>query len=173
MKQRIFLSAVFLFVLALHGFSQDNLEITGDEPSGYIKANRPYRIDTQDGVLYVFYGRDPHVLVRFPEEDTRTSFTIPNTVVRIARGAFSGCMNLEELIIPPSVYLIGDNSFDNSGIRCFKISDNTDVTEVSNTSSQKSYRYDLSGNPITEDSPGINIIVENGKARKQLIKQIN
>ena len=170
MTKKILLLSVFASFTLLACYSQDNLEMAGDEASGYIKANQPYRIGTQDGILYIFFGRDPHVLVRFPEEDTRASFTVPNTVVRIARGAFRGCHNLEELILPSSVYLIGDNSFDDSGIISFKTSDDTRVETISIESSQQPRRYDISGKPLTEETPGINIIVSTAKVEKRMIK---
>ena len=89
-----------MFFGAYNCYAQDILERTDTYPTGYIKAAYPYYFGTIDGVLYIFVGSSPSVLVKYPMQDPRESFTIPNTVSRISKGAFKGCRNLKEIIIP-------------------------------------------------------------------------
>ena len=155
--------------------AQDNVETVGSEPTGYVKAVNPYTFGSIDGVLYVFRGVEPHILVRFPVADTRESFSIPSTVVRIARGAFKDCRNLIELVIPSSVHFIGENAFDNSGITSFRVAGN----DIAATYSPPTYSppletgentlyYNLAGNVSAIPTAGINIEVKNGVATKVL-----
>lgn len=169
--QKYLLTFVMSLTISL-GFAQANLETDSAFPTGYIKATSPYYYGTQDGVLYVFSGRDPFILVRYPEADTRQSFTIPNTVSRISRGAFKGCKNLEELIIPTSVFYIGDNAFDDSAITSFVVSGNdfgAVNAPVRESSGQNQY-YDLSGKAISQPEEGISIVVSDGVAKKVMVK---
>lgn len=146
--------------------AQDNIERTDNYPTGYIKAAYPYYFGTVDGVLYVFVGSSPSILVKYPSLDPRETFTIPNTVSRISKGAFKGCRNLREIIIPGSVFYIGDDAFDDTEIERFVVSGNDISTynrPVESTNPGSVRYYDLSG--IASDSPpaGIGIAVEQGK----------
>lgn len=166
---------IILFLMICFGinlsYSQANIENDDNFPTGYISATNPYYYGSIDGVLYVFSGRNPYVLVRFPQGDPRESFEIPATVARIARGAFKGCMNLKELIIPESVYLIGDNAFDDSEIMSFIVSgNNLSVGSTFDTNRDDPKYFGLSGIQTSEPISGINIEVSNGKSKKILVK---
>ena len=43
--------------------------------------------------------------------------TIPETITQIGGGAFNGCKNLEQIILPTHLESLGDNSFKHSGIQ--------------------------------------------------------
>ena len=150
--------------------AQDNVETVSSEPTGYVKAVNPYTFGSMDGVLYVFRGPDPHILVRFPVADTRESFSIPPTGVRIARGAFKDCRNLTELIIPASVHFIGENAFDDSEITIFRVAGNDVAAKYSphSETGENPLYYNLAGNVSEVPTAGMNIKVENGVATKVL-----
>ena len=154
-------------------YSQDNIEKSSDFTTGYIKGSYPYTFGTIDGVLYVFLGQDPFILVKYPSSDLRESFTIPNTVSRIARGAFMGARNLKELIIPYSVKYIGENAFDDTDIEKFTVSGN-DVSAHFNAINEQDAGgvtyYDISGIPHPTPQTGVNIKMEGGSATKVIAK---
>ena len=64
---------------------------------------------SQDGVLF---NKDKTVLKQYPIGNTRTSYTIPNSVTSIGNGAFYDCHSLTSITIPDSVKRIGDKAFD-------------------------------------------------------------
>lgn len=157
------------------GYAQDVIERTDNYPTGYIKGAYPYYFGTIDGVLYVFVGSYPTVLVKYPSQDSRESFTIPNTVSRISKGAFKGCRNLKEIIIPGSVFYIGDDAFDDTEIERFVASGNdisaySQPVETMNPVSGVDGYYDLSGKATDSPPSGIGIKVEQGKGTKILNK---
>lgn len=163
-----------MFLCCAIGYAQDNIEKTDSYPTGYIKAAYPYYYDTIDGVLYVFSGSSPHILVRFPVDDSRQTYTIPKYVTRIARGAFRGCKNLKELIIPTTVMYIGEDAFDDSGITSFTVSDKQSGAVSPSPDASKGTEgiqyFDLSGKALANPTPGVNILVNNGSATKVLVK---
>lgn len=172
MKKLLFaLIAIFSYGLC-QAENPVNLEADDNYPTGYIKGTTPYYFGTKDGVLYVFSGSSPFILVRFPAGDTRESFTIPNTVARIARGAFSGCHNLQELVIPTSVYYIADNAFEDTEIVSFKVSghDSAAVPGLNADTKDVDQYYNLSGVLLSEPTQGVNIHVSNGNANKILVR---
>jgi hypothetical protein len=61
-----------------------------------------------DGVLY---NKNITVLIQYPIRNTRTSFTIPNSVTNIGFYAFNGCWRLTSVTIPNSVTTIADGAF--------------------------------------------------------------
>ena len=153
--------------------AQDNIEKIADYPTGYIKGAYPYYYGSQDGVLYVFLGSEPTILVRFPANDPRESFTIPNSVTRIAKGAFKGSRNLKEVILPASVIYIGDDAFDDTEIESFVVAGN-DITShapAKEAQGDSPVRYyDMSGRPLAAPSEGITLAVEGEKATKLLTR---
>lgn len=171
MKKLLLISGVILWACCV--YAQDNIERTDNYPTGYIKAAYPYYFGTIDGVLYVFMGSSPSILVKFPSQDTRESFTIPNTVSRISKGAFKGCHNLKEIIIPGSVFYIGDDAFDDTEIERFVVSGN-DISAynrpVESINPGVNAYYDLSGKVMDSPPSGIGISVEQGKGTKILTK---
>lgn len=168
MKKIILIFALMMSAAVCH--AQDTLEKMSDYPTGYLKGSYPYNFGTIDGVLYVFMGSEPFILVRYPAGDTRESFTIPNTVTRIARGAFQGC-TLKELIIPNSIFYIGDNSFEGAEIESFVVLGRDIPTGMSSArlpQNDGTRYYDLSGQSLPNPSQGVNIKVEGGTATKVL-----
>ena len=157
-------------------YAQDTIERTDNYPTGYIKGAYPYYFGTIDGVLYIFVGSSPSVLVRYPSQDTRESFTIPNTVSRISKGAFKGCRNLKEIIIPGSVFYIGDDAFDDTEIERFVVSGN-DISAnnhpVESINPGGDRYYDLSGIPADTPPVGIGITIKQGKGKKILTPDFN
>ena len=61
------------------------------------------------------YTKDGTVLVAYAVGKSEISFEIPNSVIIIGEGAFSGCYNLTNVTIPNSVTTIGIEAF----YRCF------------------------------------------------------
>ena len=61
-----------------------------------------------DGVLF---SKDMKTLWIYPAGKTNTSYTIPDSVTKIDRYAFSGCTSLKEVTIPDSVTVISDTAF--------------------------------------------------------------
>lgn len=166
MKRLLLAVIISLFILPLQ--AQNNIETSDKYPTGYLKASYPYYYGSRDGVLYIFLGNDPVILVRYPAGDVRESFTVPATVSRIAQGAFKGCLNLKELILPNSLFYIADNAFDDTEISTFKVAGN-DVSSspaIPKSDNSSTRYYDTSGQPLASPTQGINIIVENGEAKK-------
>jgi len=61
-----------------------------------------------DGVLF---NIDKTILVRYPFDNTRTNYTIPDSVTNIGNYAFYSCDSLASITIPNSVTSIGDYAF--------------------------------------------------------------
>jgi len=59
---------------------------------------------SQDGVLF---DKSKTTLIQYPTGNTRTSYTIPNSVISIGRYAFHCCTRLTSVTIPNSVTSIG------------------------------------------------------------------
>ena len=67
-----------------------------------------------------FYSNDEHgvlfdkkktILIHYPTSNTRTSYTIPDSVTTIGEGAFAYCTSLTSVTIPDSVTTIGERAF--------------------------------------------------------------
>ena len=71
-------------------------------------SNQNY--SSQDGVLF---NKDKTVLIQYPIGNTRTSYTIPNSVTYIGVEAFENCDSLTSITIPNSVTYIGVEAFEN------------------------------------------------------------
>ena len=86
-----------------HAFSYcDSLtELIVDEDNQYYSSD-------EFGVLF---DKDKTTLIKYPQGNIRTSYTIPNGVTTIDEYAFSFCKNLINVTIPDTVIKIGDNAF--------------------------------------------------------------
>jgi len=82
-------------------YCQSLTSFTVDEDNQYYSSD-------EDGVLF---NKDKTVLVRYPMGKTRTSYTIPDSVIGIGDGAFYYCENLTNVTIPNSITSIGDDAF--------------------------------------------------------------
>ena len=92
----------------------DNLiEITVDE-------NNQYYSNDEYGVLF---NKDKTTLVMYPTGNTRTSYTIPNSVTTIGKLSFHSSCNLTSITIPDGVTTIGDVAFYNCGLESITIPD--------------------------------------------------
>ena len=77
----------------------DSLEqITVDEDNEYYSSD----------AYNVLFNKDKTELIRYPVGNSRTEYTIPDSVTSIGRSAFYGCSNLESIVIPDSVTSIGN-----------------------------------------------------------------
>ena len=69
--------------------------------------NRFYTV--KDGVLFT---ADMSELVRYPSQDTRTEYTIPDSVTKISQYAFESVRNVKNMMIPSGVEEIGAAAFE-------------------------------------------------------------
>ncbi len=65
----------------------------------------------KDKLSGIQFSENGKTLIKFPKNDTRTEYTIPNGVVNIADEAFSRCEKLRKVIMPDSVLMVGSNAF--------------------------------------------------------------
>ena len=63
----------------------------------------------KDGVLFT---ADMSELVRYPSQDTRTEYTIPDSVTKISQYAFESARNVKNMMIPSGVEEIGAAAFE-------------------------------------------------------------
>lgn len=59
----------------------------------------------------ILFGKDNKVLVRYSPSNQETSYTVPDTVTHIARGAFMECKRLKSVTIGKGVTSIGEAAF--------------------------------------------------------------
>ncbi|MBQ7698552.1 MAG: leucine-rich repeat protein [Paludibacteraceae bacterium] len=72
-----------------------------------VDANNPNYCSV-DGVLF---NKDKTTLILYPIDNSRTTYSIPNSVTKIGTYAFFGCYNLTSIVIPASVTSIGKYAF--------------------------------------------------------------
>ncbi len=78
-----------------------------------VNSNNEYYSSDEYGVLF---NKDKTILIQYPVGNSRTSYTIPNSVTIIGNYAFSGCYSLTNVTIQDSVTIIGDSAFDGCDI---------------------------------------------------------
>ncbi len=61
-----------------------------------------------DGVLF---NKDGSELMVYPKGNGRSTYTVPDGVIKMGESTFSGCKNLREITIPDSVTEIGNDAF--------------------------------------------------------------
>jgi len=82
-----------------------------------VEMDSPYFICNPD-TDWILYDINKSVILHAPSyfgfssNNTPTRFQIPNTVVKIDKGAFNGCL-LNQIIIPKTLKVIGDEAFSN------------------------------------------------------------
>lgn len=75
-------------------------------------------LSSVDGVLY---NKDKTTLIMYPKGKCDTSFTVPETVIKLGDYSFSDCVKLTEIILPESITSIGKCVFSN----CLKLTEIT------------------------------------------------
>ena len=93
-----------------------------------VDRNNEYFSSDENGVLF---NKEKTLLIKYPMGNVRTSYTIPDSVKDIKSYAFSGCVNLSDLIIQNDVTSIGDSAFfDCTSLTSITIPDS--VTSIGN-----------------------------------------
>lgn len=75
---------------------------------------------SENGVLF---NKDKTVLLRYPADNSVTSYTMPSSVKTVADHAFDCCSNLTSITIGNSVTAIGNSAFSGTGITSIIIPD--------------------------------------------------
>ena len=73
-----------------------------------VDSNNQYYSSDEYGVLF---NKDKTTLIQYPTGNTRTIYTIPNSVTTIGDDAFAHCDSLTSVTIPDSVITIGGRVF--------------------------------------------------------------
>ncbi len=73
-----------------------------------LEQDNEYFSTDEHGVLF---NADKTILIRYPSDNTETSYTIPSSVKEISDEAFYNCSNLTSVIIPNGVTVIGNRAF--------------------------------------------------------------
>lgn len=71
-----------------------------------------------DGVLF---NKNKDKIISYPSERTADCYEVPSGVTVIGDNAFSGCWNLDEVILPEGLIEIQDTAFSGCGIRSITI----------------------------------------------------
>lgn len=73
-----------------------------------VEVNNSNYSNDSEGVLF---NKTKSEIIKYPEGNMRTSYTIPNSVTDIRVSAFERCYNLKNITIPDSVMNIGESAF--------------------------------------------------------------
>ncbi len=93
-----------------------------------VDANNANYSSDANGVLF---NKDKTTLIQYPIGNTKTSYTIPDSVTIIGYGAFSGCTSLANITIPDSVTSIGDSTFSNcDSLESVTFGENSQLTSI-------------------------------------------
>ena len=93
-----------------------------------VKEDNPNYSSDEYGVLF---NKDKTMLIQYPIGNTRTSYTIPDSVTSIGNGAFYECTGLKSVTIPDSVTSIGSCVFEDcTGLTSVTIGNS--VTSIGN-----------------------------------------
>lgn len=170
-----FLILLFLMAIGTSVYGQTATD------NGYIYLmNEAFSFETIDGVLFIRYKTSSYnylkTLVKFPQNKNLTTYTVPDKVQIIARGAFQGNKYIQTIRIPSSVTYIGDNAFDgcenlktieiyssDSAIQAVEMDDNTEKKEIG--------RYNINGVKVEEKDGGIQIILYSDGSADKVLEQ--
>jgi len=168
---------LFLVALGTGVYAQDS---TTDK--GYLR-HADYKngsFFTEDDILFVKYNNfsSYSTLVKFPQNKNIPTYTIPDGVSTIAKGAFQGNKYVQKIRIPSSVLFIGDNAFDGcdnlSSIEVYK-SSSTNVNEVfedADSEATEIGRYNIQGVKIQEGEDGqVQIILFSDGTSKKILNK--
>ena len=81
--------------------------VSGQITSISVDSNNKHYVSV-DGVLFTY---DMKTLVQYPGSKTNTTYTIPNSVVKIDYSAFRLSVNLRSITIPSNISSIGNGAF--------------------------------------------------------------
>lgn len=162
MKKLLLMAAMLLMTVAMNAQS---LETNNEFTTGYMKIEtmQGEHLETIDGVLFMSNGYYS-TLLRFPPNSSMTEYQIPESVNRIAAGAFRDCKNLKKLIFPSSwnadriVKYIATNAFDDSGIESFEVGGTSGMSRCTASSSKQPVQhYNVAGQQLNGSTRGVNI----------------
>ena len=154
----------------------------GINNNGYVNNPYHYRFYCEDGVLFIKYPNrdspsDDNILVKYPQSKTLSSYTIPDWVKTIAKGAFQGNNYIETIKIPSSVRYIGDNAFDDcknlKSIQMYESASAVRAVENDEKHSEAKEvgRYNIQGVKIEEGEDGqVQIILYSDGTSKKVIE---
>ena len=173
MKKLIVLSLLIVISIGVYG-----QRTTTD------KAYLYGRIYCEDGVLFTRYNNSSdydiacETLVKFPQNKNVSSYTIPNGVYVIAKGAFQGNKFIKTIRIPSSVVYIGDNAFDGcdqlTSIEIYESTSAVRAVEVDDSPSEAREigRYNIQGVKVQEDEDGkVQIILYSDGTSQKVINK--
>ena len=140
---------------------------------GYI---HPYEVYSEDGVLFTKQNSQV-VLVKFPQNKNLVSYTVPDGVKIIAKGAFQGNKFIYDLKIPASVEFIGEDAFNDCvNLRSIEVYDSSSGVRAAEADSSPSEirevgHYNIQGVKIEEDENGqVQIILYSDGTVKKVIQ---
>ncbi len=91
--------------------SRDAFKNCNSLESFIVDENNKHYSSDSEGVLF---NKDKTTLIKYPEGNTKDTYTIPDSVITIEADAFRDCVNLANIIIPESVKKIGMTAFENT-----------------------------------------------------------
>ncbi len=175
MKKFLLLTVMLIATVSV---SAQSLETKSEFTTGYMKIEPQMgeHLESIDGVLFMTNGYNS-TLLRFPPNSSVTEYAIPESVNRIASGAFRGCKNLKKLVFPSSwnsnriAITIATNAFDDSGIESFEVGTTSSVSQKSASTAKLSAKhYNIAGQQLNDSAKGINIMKYSDGTTKKYIQ---
>lgn len=175
MKKFLLLAVMLIATVSVNAQS---LETKSEFTTGYMKIEPQMgeHLESIDGVLFMTNGYNS-TLLRFPPNSSLTEYVIPESVNRIASGAFRGCKNLKKLVFPSSwnsdriAITIATNAFDDSGIESFEVGTASSVSQKSASSAKLSAKhYNVVGQQLNDSAKGVNIVKYSDGTTKKYIQ---
>ncbi len=123
----------------------------GDDAFRYCDSLTSITVDSENPAYSsdsrgVFFNKDKTVLIQYPQRNTATTYTIPESVTTIGDSAFYACQKLTSVTIPKSVTTIGEYAF----CRCNYLT-NITIPKGVTTIGDKAFYYCSSLTGITVD----------------------
>lgn len=172
--KKIFIALFFTF-LGINAYAQSQIN-----DKGFLyRSSTNYMVYSEDGVLFFKYDYDSpyNTLVKYPQSKYATSYTIPEWVRTIERGAFQGNQHLEYIRIPSTVNYIGENAFaDCSALKSIEVYvPSTAARALENDESHSQVnevgRYNIQGVKFEEGKDGqVQIILYSDGTAKKVIE---